>query len=65
MAHQQLLTTYNAIPIYLKQPEASGMTWLQWERGTIRYGVPVTTLESALHQVQIVIDVMLSLENNQ
>lgn len=56
------ITTYHAIPIYLKQADKGRGIWIQWQRGRIRYGIPVTTMEEALNKAWAMIDAMLELE---
>lgn len=56
------VTTYHAIPIYIKQLKRNKGTWLQWVHDDVQYGVPVTTLGDALGKAKQMIDAMLALE---
>lgn len=62
MADLQPIATYHTIPIYLKGTQSSRGLWLQWQRGKIGYGIPVTTLNEALSRAWAMIDAMLELE---
>lgn len=57
------VTTYQTIPIYLKQHNKNSKgTWLQWVYDGIQYGVRVTTVGESLHKAQQMIDAMLALQ---
>jgi hypothetical protein len=56
------LTTYQAIPIYLKQLKKNKKVWLHWMYDGVQYGVPVTSLTESLNKAQQMIDAMLALE---
>ena len=62
MADLKPITTYHTIPIYLRKTCPNRGVWLQWQRGKVRYGIRVTTLNEAMSKAWAMIDAMLELE---
>lgn len=56
------ITTYHAIPIYVKQHRKNKGSWLQWVYDDVQYGVPITTMNESLSKAKQMIDAMLALE---
>lgn len=56
------VTTYHAIPIYLRPFKKKGEMWLQWKYEGIQYGVRVSNMTESLFNAKQMIDAMLELE---
>lgn len=56
------VTTYHAIPIYLRPFKRKGEMWLQWKYEGIQYGVRVSDMGQSLYNAKQMIDAMLELE---
>lgn len=53
---------HKGIPLYIRQIEKQSVPWLQWQRGRVRYGLPIIDIEEAIGKAQMMIDAMLHLE---
>lgn len=56
------VTTYHAIPIYLRPLKKKREMWLQWKYEGIQYGVRVSNMGQSLYNAKQMIDAMLELE---
>lgn len=56
------VTTYHAIPIYLRPFKRKHEMWLQWKYEGIQYGVRVSDMAQSLYNAKQMIDAMLELE---